>query len=306
MATYFKFTKNGIEFSGFQDIRARLKEDWNRTFGVELDYSETSPDGHHIDLEAKTINSVAEMIQGICANLNRSTATGQYLEFLAAFLSIRRQIVNGEPESDESLRKRMDEAGNRGLATYNGMLSYLQNEISPLVGLSVNENGEADADGVAGHSVRVTVPNEVTLTADSIAQKIWNCKPAGIGTSGNDRGTAVDISQRPHDVLFSRPRSVNVYVNVTITQYSEEAFPNDGCEIVRQLIAEWCANNLAPGKDVIPQRLFVPIFEVPGIETAAILLKRGGGEFGPAPVRISSEETATIPIGNIEVSVKPL
>ncbi|MCQ2182957.1 MAG: hypothetical protein MJY89_06090 [Bacteroidales bacterium] len=303
MATYFKFTRNGIEFSGFQDIRAKLKEDWNNTFGVELDYSETSPDGHHIDLEAKTINSVAEMIQGICANLNRSTATGQYLEFLAAFLGIRRLSVNGEPESDESLRKRMDEANSRGLATYNGMLSYLQNFISPLVGLSVNDEGETDADGVPGHSLRVTIPNDVTFSADEIASRIWACKPGGIGTSGDERGTAVDAALKPHEVHFARPKSVNVYVSVTITQYSEEAFPSDGENIVKVKIAEWCSNNLSPGKDVLPMRLFVPILEVPGVESAAILLKKENGEFNPDPIRITSEETAEVPLRNIEVNV---
>lgn len=303
MATYFKFTKNGIEFSGFQDIRARLKEDWNNTFGVELDYSETSPDGHHIDLEAKTINSVAEMIQGICANLNRSTATGQYLEFLAALLGIRRLSVNGVPESDESLRKRMDEANSRGLATYNGMLSYLQNFISPLVGLSVNDESDADADGVPGHSLRVTIPNDVTLTDDEIAGRIWACKPGGIGTSGDERGTAVDAALKPHEVHFARPKSVNVYVSVTITQYSEEAFPSDGENIVKGKIAEWCSNNLSPGKDVLPMRLFVPILEVPGVESAAILLKKENGEFSPDPIRITSEETAEVSLQNIEVNV---
>lgn len=304
MATYFKFTKNGIEFSGFQDIRARLKEDWNRTFGVELDYSETSPDGHHIDLEAKTINSVAEMIQGICANLNRSTATGQYLEFLAALLGIRRLSVNGVPESDESLRKRMDEANSRGLATYNGMLSYLQNFISPIVGLSVNDDGDTDGDGVPGHCLRVTVPNDVSISDDEIAGHIWACKPAGIGTSGDERGTAVDASLKPHEVHFARPKSVNVYVSITITQYSEEAFPSDGENIVKGKIADWCSSNLSPGKDVLPQRLFVPIFDVPGVETASILLKKENGEYSADPVRISSEETALIPSSNIEVKVK--
>lgn len=304
MATYFKFTKNGIEFSGFQDIRAKLKEDWNNTFGVELDYSETSPDGHHIDLETKTINSVAELIQGVCANLNRSTATGQYLEFLAAFLGIRRQMVNGEPESDASLRKRMDDADSNGLATQPGMETYLRNSITPNLSVTSNEESYV-VDGIAPHGTRVTIDSRYTFEGEGIgsekcnnyiAQKIFECKPAGGPTSGNQHGVAVSkVNKSQYDIKFSVPTNVGIEVFVKVYLYSEQAFPADGESLIESNIREWSESTFKPGTDVIPQWFIVPILPVGGIERAEVSIRKDGDpEWSGDPIRMSSEETATI------------
>ena len=125
MSQFFEFTPSGIKFKGFQEIRTSLKDAWETTFGVQLDDSPTSPDGHHIDLEAATVNSVAEMIQAVCTTMNREQATGQYLDLLAAFLGLQRN----DGETDAELRARMDVADRSGMATYDGMLTYLRNHL---------------------------------------------------------------------------------------------------------------------------------------------------------------------------------
>lgn len=302
MDSYFIFTKNGIEFIGFQDIRAKLKEDWNTVFGVELDYSETSPDGHHIDLEAKTINSVAEMIQGICSNLNRSTATGQFLDFLAAFIPISRN----DGETDDQLRARMDAADIDGLCTTPGMETYLMDRVGSDISLTVNDE-DSVVDGISPHAFRVTVPSTNPTSDDDIAQAIFECKPAGIKSCGNVAATA-RYNGRDYQVRFSRPIDVQVDIKVVIHKYDEEAFPVDGADRIEQYIRAWASGSdpfgvaeYKPGKDVIPSRLFVPIFRVSGIKYPEISVRRNEDEWTGNVLQISSEETAVIRDVSVEV-----
>lgn len=302
MTDFLKFTKNGIEFVGFQDVRALLREDWNRAFGVELDYSETSPDGHHIDLEAKTINSVAEMVQGVCSNLNRSTATGQFLDFLAAFIPLTRN----EGETDDQLRARMDSADIDGYCTPSGMETQLMDSIGNDISLSINDE-DVVYDGITPHSFRVTVPQSNTTSDNDIAQAIFNCKGAGIKSCGNVSATAV-FKGREFPIRFSRPVDVSVDFKVVIHRYGEEAFPVDGVEQIKNNINAWATGETPykvaeykPGKDVIPSRIFVPILRVPGIKYPEISVRREGGDWTPNVISISSEETAVINEIQVEV-----
>ena len=244
MAQFFEFAANGIRFTGFQNIRQALKDAWETTFGVQLDDSPTSPDGHHIDLETKTINSVLEAVQVVTTMLNRNQAKGVFLDYQASFLGIDRN----EDETDDELRARMNSADTSGMATYDGMLTYLRDQIHSSVNLLQNEEPETNEDGIPGHQFRVVIPqavydalvekeeSEEIASADNyIAQKVWNCKPAGIKADGNKTGIAVDIAGLNHDVKFSLPQDVEVEISVALTLYDEESFPTGGEQAVAAL-----------------------------------------------------------------------
>lgn len=298
MAQLYTFENGGIKFIGFQEIREALKNDWFATFGSSLDLSETSPDGHHVDLEARTIDSVAQMLKAVVSNMNRSTASGEYLDFLAAFLGLKR----GTDESDVSLRNRMDSASAQGLATTDGMLTYLRDKVSPQVGLAVNDEPDPNDDGIPGHSFRVTVPTGYSHsdssgnddTADYVAQAIWDCKPAGIKATGNQYGTAVGKNGNEYTVRFSVPEQVQIDVLAEIELYDEEAFPGEAS--VRENILAFAADEFTPGKDVIPFRLGASLLGIGGIRNATIKVRKASGtEWSASPLAISSEQTAIIP-----------
>ena len=318
MAQFFEFTANGIRFTGFQNIRQALKDAWETTFGVQLDDSPTSPDGHHIDLEAKTINSVLEAVQVVTTMLNRNQAKGVFLDYLASLLGLARN----DDETDDELRARMDGADTSGMATYDGMLTYLRDQIHSSVNLLQNEEPETNEDGIPGHQFRVVIPqavydalvekeeSEEIASADNyIAQKVWNCKPAGIKADGNKTGIAVDIAELNHDVKFSLPQDVEVEISVTLTLYDEESFPTGGETAVADAIRGWATGTdgwakaeYIPGKDVIPMRLSTPILTVPGIESAEIKVRKAGTSvWSDEKIAISSQETAVI--SNVYVEV---
>ena len=318
MAQFFEFTANGIRFTGFQNIRQSLKDAWETTFGVQLDDSPTSPDGHHIDLETKTINSVLEAVQVVTTMLNRNQAKGVFLDYLASFLGIDRN----EDETDDELRARMNSADASGMATFDGMLTYLRDQIHSSVNLLQNEEPEMDDDGIPGHQFRVVVPQavydalvekeetgEIESVDNYIAQKIWNCKAAGIKADGNKIGTAIDADGLAQSVKFSLPQDVNIEVKVELTLYTEESFPTDGGEAVRKSISGWATGTdgwpkaeFIPGKDVIPEHFYMPILKVPGIESAVVSLRKAGtSEWEPTRIAISSQETAKITAISVEV-----
>lgn len=318
MAQFFEFTANGIRFTGFQNIRQSLKDAWETTFGVQLDDSPTSPDGHHIDLETKTINSVLEAVQVVTTMLNRNQAKGVFLDYLASFLGIDRN----EDETDDELRARMNSADASGMATFDGMLTYLRDQIHSSVNLLQNEEPEMDDDGIPGHQFRVVVPQavydalvekeetgEIESVDNYIAQKIWNCKAAGIKADGNKIGTAIDADGLAQSVKFSLPQDVNIEVKVELTLYTEESFPTDGGEAVRKSISGWATGTdgwpkaeFIPGKDVIPEHFYMPILKVPGIESAVVSLRKAGtSEWEPTRIAISSQETAKLTAISVEV-----
>lgn len=318
MSQFFEFTSSGIKFSGFQDVLQSLKDAWETTFGVQLDDSPTSPDGHHIALEAKTIYSVMEAMQVITTMLNRNQAVGQFLDILAAFVGISRN----EDETDDELRSRIDSASTSGLATYDGMLTYLRDQIHASVNLLRNDEPTASEDGIPGHSVRAVIPQavydalvekedegEIASADDYIAQKVWDCKPAGIRTDGNNQGTATDAAGLTHSVKFSLPQDVGIEVKVELTLYTEESFPTGGEEAVRQSIAGWATGTdgwakaeFVPGKDVIPEHFYLPILKVSGIESAVISLRKAGtSTWTVGRIAVSSQETAKLTAISVEV-----
>lgn len=305
MSQFFEYTDSGIRFKGFQDLRQTLVDAWKATFGEGLDTTPTSPDGHHIDLEAATVNSIAEMLQAVANTMSRNQATGQYLDLLAALLGLSRN----DGETDAELRVRMDAADTSGLATYDGMLTYLRNVLGSDTGLKENYEPTTDSDGIPGHSFRVVVPTDNPATSDDIAQAIWNCKPCGIKPDGNNSGIATDKIGMKHSIKFSRPTSVNIDVQVVLSLYNEETFPVGGEYVVRDAIvawsvgaSPWAAAEYTPGKDVIPERLYTPILTIPGISSALIKVRKTGEtEWQIGNIAISSQELAVLQ--NVDVSV---
>ena len=318
MAQFFEFTANGIVFKGLQEIRQSIKSAWETTFGVELDDSPTSPDGHHIDLETKTVNSVLEAVQVVTTMLNRRDASGVFLDYLAALENITRN----EGESDESLRSRMDSADTTGLATFDGMLTYLREQIHSSVNLLQNVEDVTDNDGIPPHRFRVVIPQAVYdaledreeeeegFDADNyISQKIWDCKPGGIKSDGNQQGEAIDKSGMKQEVKFSLPTDVGVEVSVTLHLYSEESFPTGGVQGVKDAIVGWATGTdgwavaeFTPGKDVLPQRFLTPIMTVSGIASAELSFRKTGGSWSANPISISSQEIAVLTSVDVEVA----
>ncbi|SHK72474.1 hypothetical protein SAMN05720469_11554 [Fibrobacter intestinalis] len=254
-------TASGITIKSFREIREALEKDFKGTFGYDLNTSSSSPDGMLIDLFAYAAMEAAQTVQAALANLDVATAEGVFLDRIATIAGIARDP--GEP--DASLRDRIGKAEFGGMATFNGMLTYLSDKLGGGISMKSNEEPE-EMGGIPGHSVAVYVPQSATSSDDEIAAAIWHCKPAGIRTHGSSSGKVTDKAGFEHEVKFTRIESLPMTLEVTVKEYEEETLPDDYDAKIKAALVEWAKDQYTPGKDIIIQRLASPIYDnVPGI-----------------------------------------
>lgn len=173
MATGLLLDGNGLSVKSYRETREALAAKIKGIFGEDLDLSTSSPDGQLIDLFCYAYNEVVEALQGAASSLDISSADGTYLDNLGHLMGQQR----ADGEDDDTFRARLLSSDTTGLATFDGMLTYLRNSLGPLVSLVENPEPEPDSSGIPGHSIAVFIPDTYSEIADDdIAQAIWNCK----------------------------------------------------------------------------------------------------------------------------------
>lgn len=290
----------GISVASFREILEQLATDYRAIFdseGESIDLDPSTPDGMLVDLFAFAYTAIAEHLQVVVQGMNPATASGIFLDYLASI------TVGGrnEGETDEELRDRIQSADHYGFATYEGMLTYLRDKIASGVSLQVNEEDET-VDGIPAHRFEVFIPDGVTATADEIAQFIWDCKPAGILSHGNSSGTATDKDGFTHTVKFSNIAGTPVLARIMITEYEEEDLPDDYVDRIKTAVADWATTEYTVGKDVIPQRITVPVYGIAGIDSVTVEVSMDGGStWSGTRQPIGAGAYASLPEENITV-----
>ena len=205
-----------------------------------------------------------------------------------------------EIETDAALRiRRLETLATSGAGTVEAIRSRLL-EIDEVTQVRVFENDTMVTDG-GGRPAKSDEAVLVGGTNQEIADTIWEVKPAGIMTHG-DITVAIEDSQGfPHDIKFSRPTPVDIYVVINIT--TDDDFPDDGEESIKESIVAYAIANFGIGKDVLTHLLFTPLNEVIGIVDAEILVG-----IAPAPstdnnVIIEDDELSDFDTSRITVNV---
>jgi hypothetical protein len=80
----------------------------------------------------------------------------------------------------------------------------------------------------------------------------------------------MDSQGFPWKIGFSRPESRYVWIKIAFCRSSEETFPTNGIEMLKENIDAWGAANQNVGVDLIYQKMNRPIYDVPGIGFADI------------------------------------
>lgn len=290
---------SGFKAASYREIREALQEDFKRVFGEGINLDPSTPDGQLLDIFAYAYNALAQNIQGIVTNLNPATASGVFLDYLANL------AVGGRNpgETDQELAKRVQSADRYGYATYTGMLTYLKKYLGVNTGLQANEEDKV-VDGVNPNSFIVSVPAECELDNDAIAQHIFTCKPAGIRSQGTESGFVYYEGQK-FVVRFSRVHTVNVYFEIAISEYTEEALPANYQDAIKDAVAAWAETEYTAGKDVILQRVVIPVFSVPGVLNVAVKARTEASAAWTEEGRISigGANRAVVSRDNIGVSL---
>lgn len=158
-----------------------------------------------------------------------------------------------------------------------------------------------DADGRPIHSFEVLVDGG--FIEQDLLDEIWRVKPAGIETYGSTSGVVTDSSGEERVVSYSTPTQVDIDVEVDYYRYDEETFPDDGVAVMQQAIVD-AVNELTIGKDVIADRLRVPIYaSVAGVGRTVIRVQdQANPGFTDDKISIAPSEFANTTLGDVTIT----
>ena len=165
-----------------------------------------------------------------------------------------------------------------------------------------NDTDAVDSNGLPPHSFQVIV---VGGDDQEIGDTIWLKKPAGIPAFGSTTVQVDDSQGIPHDISFSRPTTVDIYVEVTVNAFSD--YPANGDDLIKQAIVDYANGDLIVGRDftlaedVIYTRLYTPINSVQGHEIVDLKIDTVFPPTGTANIAIGPTEISNFLVANITV-----
>jgi uncharacterized phage protein gp47/JayE len=169
--------------------------------------------------------------------------------------------VGREEESDEELRVRREEdLSNAGTSPVDAIRSALL-QVDGVTAVTVFHNPtDGTVDGMPPHSVEA-------LVQGGEDQDIWDALlasvAAGIRCFGDEDGTATDAVGNVHDVAFTRPDEIEIYVDLDV-EYDARSYPLDGDDQVIAAIVAY-GDSLAAGVNVRSSAVSAPAFSVTGV-----------------------------------------
>lgn len=234
-----------------------------------------------IEQPANTIDTIATPVFGWDSAVNPTSATtGRFTETDA---ELRERFRNSK----------FEKATNVIESLYSSILS-----IDGVEDIRIYENDTdvVDGNGVNGHSFLTIVEGGL---GTEIAQAIWDNKPVGILSQGNTTVTVFDTMDLPHDISFSRPVAVNIYVSIDIT--TDSNYPQDGDQKIKDAIIAFI-DQLKIGDDVTYSRLYTPINSVPGHQVESLYIGTSPSPVGTSNIVINFDEIANIESSFIEIT----
>lgn len=172
-------------------------------------------------------------------------------------------------ETDSEARIRMATTYISGYATEEAVRQNILNRVDGIISASISSNRTmvVNENGLPPKSFEVVVDGG--LDAD-IGAIIWECQPAGIQSYANmDAGgvqvVVLDSQNVPQTVYFTRPVTQYLWIWITYSLYDEESFPTDGVAQIKAAIIQWAESEYSLGKNIIPQRILIPVYTIPGL-----------------------------------------
>jgi uncharacterized phage protein gp47/JayE len=202
-------------------------------------------------------------------------------------------------ETDEELRLRFrqskyERASNILEALYSALINI--DEVEEVV-IYENDTDVTDDKGIPAHSFLPIVLGGISTT---IAQTIWENKPLGIRSYGNTTVTIYDSQGFPHDIGFERPNPIPVYINLELI--TDNNFPQDGEQQIKEAIAAYMKANFGIGEDAIYSRLYTPINQIPGHQVQSLTIGTTPNPTGTANIDIDFNELYSLNLDNITIT----
>ena len=163
-----------------------------------------------------------------------------------------------------------------------------------------NDQDTTDADGRPPHSIEAVVDGGESA---EIGLVIWQKKSAGIDTYGSQSVSINDSQGFPHTINYNRPLVVDVWLDITVTEYTEEVLPPNAPTMIADAVLEY-GSKLSIGNDVILQRFMGEIYRnVPGIGYITITGSTDGVTYSSSNIQIDSRHVASFDPTRVQVTI---
>jgi uncharacterized phage protein gp47/JayE len=165
-------------------------------------------------------------------------------------------------ETDAELRvRRRNSTSTPATAIIDGVFGALS-QLPQVLQARVYENETDEIQPVTNlppHSMYCVVEGGVVA---NIALTIWNKKSAGVTMVGDITEQILDSQGSPHNIKFSRPDYVDIYIVINLSTRS--GWPTDGADRIKAALSAWGLSNIKIGAELIQSLLFDPVNTVPG------------------------------------------
>lgn len=212
---------------------------------------------------------------------NTVTTAPSYASIISA---TNLEPINGGAgeETDAELRLRIKSTRNTGKATVASIRAALL-AVENVSTVSVLENDTEVRDNVNSippKAFKCIVKGGETA---NIAKAIWDTKPAGISSSGDEEIIIRDENNQDQVVYFSRVADKYIHVNVRYSLYSEEEAPANVGEAIAAQVLQF-GESLGVGVDVIQGRIGAAIYQnITGLERVIVRIGTTQAPDDPTP-----------------------
>lgn len=213
-------------------------------------------------------------------------------------------VLGADIESDAGLRQRrvieLRSSGNAALDAMRGALLNIPN----VTAVTIFENAAASTNeaGMPPHSIEAMVTGG---DPDAIAAELLRTKPAGIQAYGLELYTPADSQGTAHDIRFSRPDQIAVWVAIHV-KVELGKFPADGPAQIVQAVVDYAHEYLGGGRDVVASAIGAQAFKVSGVfDVVSTLLSTAPAPApgSPATIVLSPRQIALIDTARVDVTV---
>lgn len=211
-------------------------------------------------------------------------------------------VTNAKPfeggrntETDAEFRERyyksVDFAGGVNIEA---IVAEIYESVEAVIAVTGEEN-DTDSESNSGlppHSIEIVAYGGLD---EDVAKAIYRRKAAGIQTFGNTTVSVVSAAGTLHDIKFSRPAPVNVWVRVE-NLVTDTAFPLDGLEQIKERIVDFIGadtrGGLNIGQAVICMAIPTEVYKVPGVIDFTLQISSDGVNYGWENIVIAAREKA--------------
>lgn len=209
-------------------------------------------------------------------------------------------------EGDAALRvRRLEILFNPGAGTLESILAGVS-EVVDVVDVFAFENTSmiTNGDGVPAKSFEIVVEGG---TDAAIAAAIFTKKPAGILAFGTTTVAVADSQAINHDISFSRPVDVPIYVSLTVAVIPSVFGGGNEAEGIAQVEAAVVAEGdaLGIGDDVIALKIKCsPLDGVPGVvDVTVFTIGTAPAPVGIINIPLTNRQVSTFDTSNVVVTV---